>query len=262
MTNSIACRCRAIICGALAAIAVSQVIPMYAEHIDAETDLMLRNEVFNKPPLQTSVSNIELEPASLRCRELYVGMAEKLELLIDTDSDIFANAISVTSIPNDIWEMTQVGCSTHGEGFRLLDVPLTEEQQRYVWSIANEFGIDPIMIYGIMNAETRYKIGINSKNGKYIGIMQIAKSGLKNLKKRVGVTDLTDFEQNVRAGAYFISYYHKKYGCDINKILMCYHCGGGGANARWRNGITEDGYCRRVRAEMNRILTAGEVFAD
>jgi hypothetical protein len=37
---------------------------------------------------------------------------------------------------------------------------------------------------------------------------------------------------------------------------MCYHCGEGGAKKRWKNGILQDGYCRKVRKEIDRILSS------
>ena len=86
--------------------------------------------------------------------------------------------------------------------------------------------------------------------------MQIAKSNLKTLNKKFGITDLTDYLQNVKAGAYFLSYYYKKYDGDINKTLMCYHCGGAGAKALWKKGKTEDDYCIKVKKEMARIIAA------
>ncbi len=136
------------------------------------------------------------------------------------------------------------------------DVPLPELKQIYVIETAEEFGIPPELIFGVMYVETRYTETAISSNGKYIGIMQIAKSNLKTLTKKFGITDLQDFNQNVIAGAYFLSYFYEKYDGDIDKVLMCYHCGEGGAHVRWRNGVTQDGYCRKVRKEIDRILLA------
>ncbi len=138
----------------------------------------------------------------------------------------------------------------------LYDVPLSAEKQSYVFAMAKEFGIPPELIFGVMYVESRYTETAVSANGKYIGIMQIAKSNLNRLNKKFGITDLTDYLQNVKAGAYFLSYFYKKYDGDIDKVLMCYHCGEGGAMVRWKNGITQDSYCRKVIKEVNRILAA------
>jgi len=141
-----------------------------------------------------------------------------------------------------------------GAVYEFYDVPLPEFKQMYVIDTAKEFGIPPELIFGVMYAESRYDETVIHSSGKYIGIMQIAKSNLKMLTKKFGITDLEDFNQNVIAGAYFLSYFSEKYDGDIDKILMCYHCGEGGAKSLWKKGTTQDGYCRRVRGEMDRIL--------
>ncbi len=141
--------------------------------------------------------------------------------------------------------------------YTLYDVPLPAFKQIYVIEKAKEYGIPAELIFGVMYTETRYTETAISSNGKYIGIMQIAKSNLASLTKKLGVTELQDFNQNVTAGAYFLSYFYRKYDGDINKVLMCYHCGEGGAHVRWNNGLVEDSYCRKVRKEITRILEAG-----
>ena len=141
-----------------------------------------------------------------------------------------------------------------GAGYAMYDVPLPRLKQIYVIETAMEFGIPPELIFGVMHVESRYTETAISKNGKYIGAMQIAKSNLKTLTKKFGITDLQDFQQNVTAGAYFLSYFYKKYDGDIDKVLMCYHCGEGGAKKSWQNGYYTDSYCRKVKKEMDRIL--------
>ena len=123
--------------------------------------------------------------------------------------------------------------------------------------MAEEFGIPVELIYGVMYVESRYHETSVSRNGKCIGIMQIASGHQTKLNKMFGITDLQDYLQNVKAGAYYLSYFYKKYNGDINKTLMCYHYGEGGAHVQWRKGNTEDAYCRKVAGEMKRILAAG-----
>ena len=146
--------------------------------------------------------------------------------------------------------------------YTLYDVPLPALKQIYVIETAEKFGIPAELVFGVMYVETRYTETAISSNGKYIGIMQISKNNLKRLTSKFGITDLQDFTQNVTGGAYFLSYFYKKYDGDIDKVLMCYHCGEGSANVSWRNGVFEDGYCRKVKKEITRILNAGPLPYD
>lgn len=189
-------------------------------------------------------------------RDNYPDIEELNEIPFCEANIVTESEIEITDSVSFAVSQKSVVIEYTDDDFHLCDVPLTDEQQRYVWSVACRYSIDPILMYGVMKVETRYQIGLNSKNGKYIGIMQIAKSNLDNLNKKCGITDLEVFEQNVEAGAYMLSYYYSKYNGDINKTLMCYHCGGGNARKQWDNGVTEDNYCINVREEIERIEEA------
>lgn len=137
------------------------------------------------------------------------------------------------------------------------DVPLPAFKQVYVFEMADYFGVPAELIFGVMCVETGYTETLSSKNGRYIGIMQISLINMDYLNRLFGTTDLQDFCQNVQAGAHFLAKVYKQYGGDIDKTLMCYHLGGGGAKKKWAQGIYTDGYCNRVKKEMTRIVSAG-----
>ncbi len=174
----------------------------------------------------------------------------------ESDTDIGEDGGTDTEVGDDDVFDPDVEIGDNSEAFELYDVPLPAEKQYYVIQMAKEFDIPPELIFGVMYVETRYTETAISSNGKYIGMMQIAKSNLKMLNKKFGITDLTDYLQNVKAGAYFLSYFNEKYDGDIDKILMCYHRGEGGAKKKWAEGVMQDGYCRKVRKEIDRILAA------
>ena len=154
---------------------------------------------------------------------------------------------------------SDTGSNDSSDDVKLYDVPLTAEKQLYAVQIAEEFDIPVELIFGVMYVESRYHETSVSRNGKCIGIMQIASGHLTKLNSMFGITDLLDYYQNVKAGAYYLSYYYSMYGGDVNKTLMCYHYGGGGAKRQWEKGNTEDDYCRKVAGEINRITATGTV---
>ncbi len=190
-----------------------------------------------EPPEPETTKPVTTKPETTKAPETDPPVTEP----VDTDS-------SETLPPNIIGDPDAE--------YEFYDVPLPELKQIYVIETAKEFNIPVEWIFGVMYVESRYQEYAIHSSGKYIGIMQIAKSNLNMLNKKFGITDLQDFQQNVTAGAYFISYFNKKYDGDLDKILMCYHCGEGGAKSRWKNGIMQDGYCRKVRGEIDRILSS------
>ena len=133
------------------------------------------------------------------------------------------------------------------------DIPLTDEQQALVFQIAEEYGLQVELIYGIMYTETRYTVNIKSADGRNYGIMQINTVNFPMLRKAIGVSDFLDFESNVRSGAYILSLLAHDYS-DEAKLLMCYNRGEAGAIAQWKKGNTYDRYCASVLGEMHRLL--------
>ena len=133
------------------------------------------------------------------------------------------------------------------------DIPLTREQQELVFRIAEEYGLQPELLYGIMYTESRYTVNIKSANGRNYGIMQINYTNFSMLQKAIGVSDFLDFESNVRSGAYILSLLKQIYS-DEAQILMCYNRGEGGAIAQWKKGNTFDQYCASVIGERDRLL--------
>ncbi len=139
--------------------------------------------------------------------------------------------------------------------FSIYDVPLCAEQQHKVVDIAKKYSVDPVLLFGIMYAESGYNRNAQSKGGRDIGIMQINKNNFLMLRKALGITDLRDFEQNVTCGAYLISLYMKRFD-STDEILMCYHYGEAGAGRMWKQGLETDSYCEKVNAEMKRIAAS------
>lgn len=132
-------------------------------------------------------------------------------------------------------------------------IPLKEEEKAAVLAVADEFGLPAALIFGVMYAESRYTADVISADGKNYGIMQINTVNFGWLGERFGFDNFLDFYQNMKSGAYLLSRYYEKYGQDIDKTLMCYRYGEGGAGRQWKNGVYTDGYCDIVREEMAKI---------
>ena len=74
--------------------------------------------------------------------------------------------------------------------------------------------------------------------------MQIHSITLPWLSEQIGVTDLSDPTQNIKAGAYILGGYLERYS--LTDSLMAYNLGAGGAKAQWAQGIHETAYTRKV----------------
>ena len=139
--------------------------------------------------------------------------------------------------------------------FSIYDVPLSAEQQHKVVDIAKIYGVDPVLIFGVMYTESGYNTNALSKDGGDVGVMQINKRNFNWLHDTLGTTNLRDFEQSVECGAYLLSLYTKKFD-STTKILMCYHYGEAGAKRLWEQGIVTDPYCEKTEREIERIRSS------
>lgn len=131
------------------------------------------------------------------------------------------------------------------------DIPLPHDLQDVADEACEEYGIRPDVLYAVMEIESGYQV--DAKNGSCYGLMQIHTINMEYLKSAIGTTDLADPVQNIRAGAFILGGYLKKYS--LTDSLMAYNLGEGGAKRLWRQGIHETGYTRKVleAIEANKI---------
>lgn len=126
------------------------------------------------------------------------------------------------------------------------DIPLSHELQDAVNKACEEYKVPPEVLFAVMEVESGYQV--DSRNGQCIGLMQIHTINLPYLQEKIGVDNLSDPVQNIRAGAYLLGGYLQKYS--LSDSLMAYNLGEGGAKKQWAQGIHETAYTRKVLAAM------------
>ena len=124
------------------------------------------------------------------------------------------------------------------------DIPLEHELQDVALAACEEYGVLPDVLFAVMEVESGYQRG--AKNGECYGLMQIHSINLPWLSEQIGVTDLSDPTQNIKAGAYILGGYLERYS--LTDSLMAYNLGEGGAKGQWAQGIHETAYTRKVLA--------------
>ena len=122
------------------------------------------------------------------------------------------------------------------------DIPLSHELQDVALAACQEYGVLPDVLYAVMEVESGYQV--DARNGQCIGLMQIHTINLSWLSEQIGVDNLSDPAQNIRAGAYLLGGYLQKYS--LADSLMAYNLGESGAKKQWAQGIHETAYTRKV----------------
>jgi soluble lytic murein transglycosylase-like protein len=106
-----------------------------------------------------------------------------------------------------------------------LDAEKAERYANHVLEAGALFGVDPLVVASILVRESR--ANASAKNRSNIGLMQVNwKAHASNLPRAFPgirtVTDLFDPRNNILAGAWIFSCYHKSSGGDLSKSLKKY----------------------------------------
>ena len=107
----------------------------------------------------------------------------------------------------------------------LYDVPLDEELQIHIIETAEEYGIDPAIIFAMAYRESTYNPNIIGDGGNSYGLMQVQPRWHSERMERLGCLDLLDPVQNVTVAIDYLSEMLDWYDGDIAKALVAYNQG-------------------------------------
>lgn len=132
-----------------------------------------------------------------------------------------------------------------GPSFVPLDVPMTEEDQKEIFDICNDYKVAFTLVMAMIEHESAFDASARSKTGDS-GLMQINDSNSARLAE-LGFNDLYDTRENVEAGVYMLRELFDKYG-EAEAVLMCYNMGEAGAAELWDAGIFSSAYSSEITA--------------
>jgi soluble lytic murein transglycosylase-like protein len=129
---------------------------------------------------------------------------------------------------------------------------IPEEIEGYAEEIGAEYGICPELLESIAYWESRFTADAVSKNGKYIGLMQVNPAIHKDRMEKLGVTDLKDPRGCMLVAAdYLLELFEENE--DVGTVLLKYS----GTN-KGRIGVYEETGDMTKYAE--KILALSEVY--
>ena len=132
------------------------------------------------------------------------------------------------------------------------DIPLSHDLQDYTFEVCREFDFaQPEIIFALMETESDFNPEAISFTSDY-GLLQINPVNLGWLNTQLGITDLLDPEQNIRAGVYMIDQLMDKY-TNPHMALMAYNMGEYGALEYWNAGIFHSDYSDQVMASAKEL---------
>lgn len=130
-----------------------------------------------------------------------------------------------------------------------LDCALPEELQEFTFYLSKGYYIDFSFVMGLMYCESSFRTEVVSGANDF-GLMQINVCNHEWLAETLGLTDMKNPYQNIRAGLYILRNLFEKYD-DPAKVCMAYNMGEYGASVLWEQGIFETSYSRKVLAKAD-----------
>lgn len=139
--------------------------------------------------------------------------------------------------------------------FVTIACPLPEDLQEFTFYLCKGYYIDFPFAMAVMFRESSFNVNATSADGRDHGLFQIRDVNNEWLEEQIGVTDMNDPYQNIRAGLYILRRLFEKYD-DPARVLMAYNMGEYGASTLWKQNVYETTYTRRV------LETADEYEAE
>lgn len=132
-------------------------------------------------------------------------------------------------------------------------IKLSREWQEYTYEMCLKYNVPYEIVLGLMGAETGWDVGIGvSDNGIYYGIGMINIEYNKEYLRKYGI-ELCSPAGGVEAVCFIMSQKLNTFG-DIDKALIAYNRGDGGARKLFRKGIYSTRYDRRIHEITNGML--------
>ena len=149
-------------------------------------------------------------------------------------------------------------------GFRLYNIPLSEEEQKFAYSLCNQYGLEYELFLAVIRQESNFNPGVVGGGNSY-GLCQIHISNHANLRNILGINDFFDPYDNMTAGAYMLAHYfdaaRKKVSDEAEIEVYALNAYNMGESAYYSycfsQGILHRGYSNSVRSIRDRLKQNG-----
>ena len=138
--------------------------------------------------------------------------------------------VTTTQTPATIHEQ-----DTEFKAHLYYDIPLDEDLQDYILEVCHDYGVNHLIVLGMIEKESAFGPNVIGDNGEAFGLMQVQPKWHQERMGRLGVTDISDPYQNVLVG---VDYFAEMLSYDrgIAWALMAYNGG-----ATYANELTDEG---------------------
>lgn len=173
-----------------------------------------------------------------------VGNQEPVQLVYETPLWAEEPESIAQEVTEDPEEPEKIEQALVEHGYLHEEIPLNFDLQCHLITVCEEYGVPYHIALGVIQAASSFTA--DASNGICFGYMQIHKINSGWLVEKLGVSDLLDPYQNLRAGVYILGDLYADYG-NWHKTLIAYNYGPAGAQEHvFSKGYTTTEYSRAV----------------
>ena len=177
----------------------------------------------------------------------------EMEVESTTSEDIAKTEILLYGQPDGKIFTWDTGINYDPPGhFKALDVPLSEDLQRFTYNLCHAYGIDFTLVMAMMETESGFDESAVSSGGDY-GLMQVNDVCEEYLNEQLGITDLLDPHSNIRASLFILRKLFDKYTSSTD-VLMAYNMGESAAQMLWDEDVHDTVYTRKVLMAQQKYI--------
>jgi len=213
-----------------------------------------------EPEETVRVTEVELETTATRSdTDVQTEAPEESETIgtvVDTAPAVTETEAETAPATEAVTEPTETRYLNVSPGDGYLDVPMTRDVQDAVRAISAEYGVPFELTMAVCYVESGFDPYAVSSHGDS-GLMQIAPVNHGWLAADLGITDLFDSVQNVRAGVHILADKIAGSNGDFTTALMKYNRGDAVALEQMRDGIYSTDYTERVLGKYYEYLGYG-----
>ena len=206
-----------------------------------------------EPEETVRVTEVELETTATQSNtDELPEESETIGAVVDTAPAV-TETIPATEAVTEPTETRYLNVAP-GDGY--LDVPMERDVQDAVRAISAEYGVPFELTMAVCYVESGFDPYAVSSHGDS-GLMQIAPVNHGWLASDLGITDLFDSVQNVRAGVHILADKIAGSNGDFTVALMKYNRGDAVALQQMRDGIYSTDYTEKVLGKYYEYLNYG-----
>jgi soluble lytic murein transglycosylase-like protein len=151
--------------------------------------------------------------------------------------------------------VSRIESATESETYYIEEIPLAKSIQKHLYDTCKEYGVDYIEALAVMtveNAKYDPDLKYKNKNGSVdYGLFQINNTNRQWLREELGITNLLDPYQNIKAGVFIISELGSRF--NGHKKYIAYNMGESGMKKYISRGANTTRYSRKVMETYEKL---------